>query len=657
MNGIQNKIISNIRLITQEMITNAKSGHPGIALGATPIMYALYSKVLKVSTLDSNWYNRDRFILAAGHGSSLLYTMLHLYGFNLTIDDLKSFRKLNSITPGHPEYKVTSGVDATSGPLGQGIAMGVGLAISESYLAGRYNKEDIKLFDNYTYVLCGDGDLQEGVTCEAISIAGNLKLNKLIVLYDSNDIQLDGKVVDANTESTEKKMQSMNWNYYLVEDGENVDDIVEKIQLAKEGDKPTLIEIKTVIGKTSSLEGTNSVHGAPLSFEEVNKMRTCFGGEPFEIIPEAYDAFSEIKKVNDDLFNKDKDLLKEYSQKYKADYLELSLFYNGTDKITKNDLLLDFDINYSKATRYAAGTAMTALTSICPVMLGGSADLASSTQVKGADGNFTNTTPTGRNIVYGVREHAMAAISNGIALNGITKAFCSGFFVFSDYMKPAMRMSSLMGLPVMYFFSHDSIAVGEDGPTHQPIEQLTMLRSIPNMNVIRPCSREEVKEAIAIAYNSKDNPTTIVLSRQSLREVRTIENSKESLTDKGAYIIGKEKEKLDAVIIATGSEVSLAMDVKESLLEKNIDVRVVSMPSMFLFDRMDNDYKENLLPKDVFKIAIEMSDCAHMYKYVKDGEVINITTFGASANASSVIEYFGFNKNIITEHIVSILNK
>ena len=335
----------------------------------------------------------------------------------------------------------------------------------------------------------------------------------------------------------------------------------------------------------------------------------------------------------------------------------LNLFYNGNDQITKNDFMLDFDETYSKATRNAAGEVMNSLTSMCPIIIGGSADLSKSTCIKGADGNYNYTTRTGRNILFGVREHAMAAICNGISLNGITKSFCGGFFVFSDYMKPAIRMSALMHLPVMYFFTHDSIAVGEDGPTHEPIEQLTMLRAIPNLNVIRPCGREEVKEAITIAYNSKDNPTAIILSRQGLLESRTKENSQENLSLKGAYIISKEQKNLDAVIIASGSEVPLAISAQKVLLNEGIDIRIVSMPSMFLFDKMDSDYKETIVPTKVKKIAIEMSEAAHMYKYVKDGEVINIKTFGLSGKASDVLDSFGFTTEKIVQKIKEIINK
>ena len=651
VNNIDKKVISNIRVLTQEMISNAKSGHPGIALGAAPIVHTLYSKVLKHTNKDSKWYNRDRFILAAGHGSSLLYAVLHLCGYKISLQDLKDFRKLGSITPGHPEYNCTDGVDATSGPLGQGIAMGVGLAVAENYLANKYNKEDIKLFDNYTYVLCGDGDLQEGVTVEAISVAGNLKLNKLIVLYDSNDIQLDGKVSDANTEDVKLKVESMHWNYLKVEDGENVEDIVEKINLAKKSDKPTLIEIKTIIGRTSSLENTCDVHGAPLKLDEVLEMRKGFGGEAYGIYDDVKEYYQQCTEHNNKLYADDMEKLKVYAKLYPNEYAELDMYYNKKDVITKDIFNMPFDKNYAKATRYVAGEIMDKLGEICPVLIGGSADLAKSVQIKGADGNYTYDTPTGRNICFGVREHAMSAICNGICLNEITRAFCGGFFVFSDYMKPGMRMSALMGLPVMYFFSHDTIAVGEDGPTHQPIEQLTMLRSIPNMNVIRPCGREEVKEAIEIAYNSKNNPTVVVLSRQGLNESRTEENCKENLTKKGAYVISKESNGLDAIIIATGTEVELAIKVQQKLLEENVSVRVVSMPSTFLFDKQPKEYVDEVLPKGVFKLGLEMGEAIHLYKYIDNGTVHNITTFGASGKANDVIKAYNFTTEYVAEEI------
>lgn len=628
--------IKNIRTFCMEIITNAKSGHPGMALGATPIMHALYSKVLKQTAKDSQWFDRDRFILAAGHGSSLLYTALHLSGYNISINDLVEFRKLGSITPGHPELGKTDGIDATSGPLGQGIPTGCGMAIAERILSERYNKEGFELFNHYTYVLCGDGDIQEGITQEALSLAGHLKLNKLIIIHDSNDIQLDGKVDVCNTENLKKKLESMGFNYILIADGEDVDKIVKALQKAKKSDKPTYIEVKTKIGFGCKSEGTNKCHGAPLPQDEVIEMRDELGGNKFEIFEDSYIEYQKHQKKTLKEYKKHQKLVSLYQEKYPELYAEL---FNEKD-ITIEDLEMPFDKDYNKATRYCAGDIFKKLSELNQKLIGGSADLASSTQVTGV-GN--------RRIDYGVREHAMAAISNGITLHSFTKAFCSGFFVFSDYLKPSVRMSALMKLPTIYCFSHDSIAVGEDGPTHQPIEQLTMLRSIPNVNVIRPCSFTETKEACILAINSKTTPTVIVCTRQGVKEYRN--DDKENKTSKGAYVISPEKERIDAILIASGSEVGLAIDAQKELLEKGIDIRVVSMPSLFLFDQQSEEYKKEVLP-DANIFALEMSEAAHYYKYIKGkGQLFNINQFGESGTAQAVIEYFGFTKSNIAKRI------
>lgn len=655
MKNIDKEAISNIRVLCMEEITNAKSGHPGIALGASPILYTLFSKEIKATHLNRFWINRDRFILAAGHGSSLLYTMLHLSKYDVTMDDIKSFRKLNSRTPGHPEMD-TDGVDAASGPLGQGIPTGVGMAIASKYL-GEYFNRDIKLIDNYVYVLCGDGDLQEGVTQEGLSLAGNLGLNNLIILYDSNDIQLDGPVNACNTENVRKKVEAMNFNYILVKDGENTDSISDAINIAKKSDKPTLIEIKTIIGATSSKANTSSCHGAPLSAEEVEGMRKELGGESFTLSENTYKAFEDNILKNEKLYQEYLDKLDEYKEKYPELYQEFNSFLHGEYTLTKEELDMPFDENNSDATRVSLRKILEKAQNLKMNLIGGAADLANSTYVKGINGNFTKDNHLGRNICYGVREHAMGAITNGITLFGITRGFSGGFFVFSDYMKPSMRMASLMYLPSIFVFSHDSIAVGEDGPTHQPIEQLTMLRSIPNMNVIRPSGLEETKEAFIIAYNSRKTPTTLVLSRQGIKETRTYESSLDNLTAKGAYVLSYENGNLDGVILASGSEVKLAMDVKSKLEEEGIFMRVVSMPSMYLFDQMDDEYKLSVLPKDKFTIALEMSEAAHMYKYVHNGIVYNIESFGISGKASDVIDYFGFTTDEVTNTIKEYIKK
>jgi len=636
----QNKIIENIRVVTMEAISKAKSGHPGIALGAAPIVHTLYGGVLKQTPANSKWINRDRFILAAGHGSALLYSVLHLAGYDIKIEDLKNLRQLGSKLPGHPEVNYTDGIDATSGPLGQGIAMGVGMAFSERVLSDRYNKPGFDIFNHYTYVLCGDGDLQEGVTVEALSLAGHLKLNKLIVLYDSNDIQLDGKVSDCNSEDVKKKVEAMNFNYFKVEDGNDINDLFEKIEIAKKSDKPVLIEIKTIIGYGAETQGTNKCHGSPLKDDETNKMRQLLGGEEFTFTNECYDFYREVKANNDAKYNQYQKMMDEYKKEYKDLYNELNKYINNEFSLSNEDLNIPFDKDYNKATRYVCGEAFNKISKLLPTFVGGSADLASSAQVTGIDN---------RRIDFGVREHAMAAICNGITLHGVTRAFCSGFFVFSDYCKPAIRMSALMNLPVIYCFSHDSIAVGEDGPTHQPVEQLTMLRSIPNVNVIRPCGLVEAKEACLIALESNETPTIICTSRQGLKEARSSDDT--NFTKFGAYVISKEKKNLDAVIVATGSEVELAINIQKELLESDIDVRVVSMPSIFLFEKQTEEYKNEVLP-NVNTFAIEMSEAAHLYKYIKgSGKLFNITDFGVSGKASDVIRHFGFTTDNLVEQI------
>ena len=634
----ENLCVNSIRLLSMDAINNAKSGHPGIALGAAPILYSLYGKILNVTPKAEKHLLRDRFVMSAGHGSALLYSTLHSFGFSFSKDDLKNFRTVNSRCPGHPECEKDNAIDASTGPLGQGIAMGVGMALAERYYAAKFNTEDITLFDNYTYVLCGDGDIQEGVTQEALSLAGHLKLNKLVIIYDSNDIQLDGKVDACNTENSKMKLEAMGYNYTLIKDGEDIDLIVKALKEAKTSDKPSFIEVKTKIGFGCLAEGTNACHGAPLKEEEVISMREKLGGEKFEIFNDSYVEYNKHQEETLKEYSKHQEILKAYEEKYPELYKEL---FNDED-VTLEDLQMPFDKGYGKATRYVAGDVFKKFSQLNPKLIGGSADLASSCQVTGIDN---------RRIDYGVREHAMAAISNGITLHSFTKAFCSGFFVFSDYLKPGVRMSALMKIPTIYCFSHDSIAVGEDGPTHQPIEQLTMLRSIPNVNVIRPCGKVETQEACLIAINSKTTPTVIVTTRQNVNEYRESDNVNETI--KGAYVISPEKEKLDGVLIASGSEVGLAIDVQKELLEKGIDLRIVSMPSIFLFEKQDKEYKEKVIPNNTNVFAIEMSEAAHYYKYVKGkGELFNINVFGESGKAQDVINYFGFTKENIVSKIL-----
>jgi transketolase len=642
------RAVQTIRVLSVEQSTKAASGHPGIALGAAPIIHSLYSRIIRLSLKHPNWINRDRFILAAGHGSSLLYSLLHIAGFPISRSDMAQFRQYGSITPGHPEIDPKLGIDVTSGPLGQGIPEGVGMALAEAFLAAKFNRDNLNIIDHYTYVLCGDGDLQEGVTQEAFSLAGHLALNKLIVLYDSNDIQLDGVVSNANTESVREKYESMNWNYLFVGDGEDLSQIEKAILKAQTSSKPTLIEIKTIIGRGSSSENTSKVHGSPLSKDEVVKMRAALGGEEFSVDDEVYDFYRDTFGVRGEkCYQQWLEKYLTYQEQYPEDFELLGKLLSDTLSLDF-DKLINFSADYHKATRVASGEIIDIISKHNPVFIGGSADLTTSTKAKGADGNFTKENRLGRNINFGVREHAMAAITNGMALHGGVKPFCSGFFVFSDYMKPAIRLAALMSLPVIYVFTHDSIAVGEDGPTHQPIEQLTMLRSIPRLQVIRPADANETKVAWDLAYHSRSNPTALVLTRQDVAMVTT--EAEAQKLKFGAYILAPERERLDGILIASGSEVKLALEAKEKLLELGYDVRVVNMPSIELFEKQSSQYRNDILPTSVeSKVAIEMSEGAHYYKYLGNkGKLLSIERFGLSGKYQELVPNFGFSvENIV----------
>ena len=632
--NIQEKAIQTLRVLSVEEINKANSGHPGIALGAASLIHSLYYHVMNIDPKHSNWVNRDRFVLAGGHGSSLLYSVLHLAGYKLTAEDLKGFRSIHSLTPGHPELGVTDGVDCSSGPLGQGIPTALGMAIAEAHLHEKFPS----VIDHYTYVLCTDGEFQEGVAYEGMSLAGRLKLNKLICLFDSNDIQLDGKVNVCFSENIEKRMEALGWNYAYVEDGNNVDAIVTAIENAKKQDKPTMIECKTVIGCGCVSEGTNKCHGSPLGQEEVTRLRNLLGGSEFSVDDDVKEYYSEIAKKGAIKYNNWQKGCKD------AELTEFNKMLNGDIKVDY-DLLINEEEFVNTATRSIGGKILEALNKQDPRLIGGSADLIASTKVKGADGNFDVDNRLGRNLMFGVREHAMAAISNGIALHGGLIPFCSGFFVFSDYAKPAIRLAAMQGLPVVYIFSHDSIAVGEDGPTHQPIEQLTGLRSIPNLNVIRPADVNECIGAYKVAFTSKHTPTFIALTRQNT-ETLPVRGD----VSKGAYVV-KKHENDEGILIATGSEVALALHVATKLELEGKFVRVVSMPSMYLFDKQSDEYKEEVLPSKLTKrLGIEMSEAAHLYKYIGlNGKVCNITRFGISGKYQLVMEEFGFTVDKLLE--------
>lgn len=646
--SIQQKAINSIRMLSMDQINKANSGHPGIALGAAPMAFTLFSEIMNVSPKEPNWINRDRFVLSAGHGSAMLYSLLHLSGYKLTIEDLKNFRQLRSKTAGHPEYRHVPGVDATTGPLGQGISNSVGMAIAESFLAAKFNKEGFPIFDHYTYALVGDGDLQEGVAQEAISLAGRLKLGKLIVLYDSNDIQLDGAVSMANSENVKAKFESMNWHYIRVEDGNDISLIKRALKRAqREVYRPTIIEIKTVIGYMSPLAGLSDVHGAPLGEEKTKVLKDNLGytNNPFEVDDDVFQYFRKTvyNRGNRQCLKWNR-LMKDYANEYPELYSVLVKAINNEYPVDL-DSLPTYEVGSKDATRNVGGKIISSLSKIYPTLIGGSADLTKSTKAKGSDGDYDYNNRGGRNINFGVREHAMGAIVNGLNLHGGVKAFGGGFFVFADYMKPALRLAALMQVPSVFVFTHDTVAVGEDGPTHQPIEQLAMLRAMPNMNVIRPADANETKGAFKIALEATTTPTSITLTRQNLPNLA--ETCAESVKF-GGYIVGKEQRDLDGIIIAAGSEVSLALEVKKKLEQEDIYIRVVSMPSVYLFEQQSKSYQETVLPKKVKKrMAIEMSSDNVWYKYTSN--VYGITTFGESGKLEDVLDYFGFNAENLTK--------
>lgn len=615
--------------------------------------YTLFTKHMNINPTNSHWFNRDRFVLAAGHGSMLLYALLHLSGYQVSMDDIKNFRQWDSKTPGHPEFGHTDGVDATSGPLGQGIPMAIGMALAEKYLAARYNKEGYSLIDHYNFVICGDGDLMEGVTSEASSLAGHLGLGKVVVLYDSNDICLDGDLTQSFTEDVLKRYESYGWHVQRVEDGTDISAIDQAIERAKqETNKPSIIEIKTVIGYGSKLQGTNAVHGAPLGEEDGAYAKEQYGWnhEPFVVPQEVYRHFEQNVKTRGQEANQAWDkLFSDYSKQYPELAKELQKAMNNELIVDLEQIMPSYEAGHSQATRDTNHEAINAIAEVIPYFLGGSADLSHSnkTNIKNG-GDFSKLTPTGRNIYFGVREFAMASILNGMMLHGGVRVFGGTFFVFCDYLKPAMRMAALMGLPVTYVLTHDSIAVGEDGPTHEPIEQLAMLRTIPNFSVIRPADANETVAAWRLAMESTSTPTALILTRQNLT---TMENTSYEGVSKGAYIVSEAKQEMDGILIATGSEVNLAVAAQAALADEGIYVRVVSMPSMDLFEKQPKEYRESILPKSVTKrLAIEMGATYGWHKYVGfDGRVLGIDRFGASAPANKVIEAYGFTvENIIS---------
>jgi len=654
MNPIDKKIIDNIKILGIDMINEAKSGHPGIVLSAAPIIYTLYAKHLNINPNDDKWLNRDRFVMSAGHGSALLYSCLFMAGYNITLDDLRRFRQIGSITPGHPEINITPGVDMSTGPLGQGFASAVGMAIAEKYLKANYNVDKkYEIFNHNIYVLCGDGDLMEGISYEASSIAGNLKLDNLIVLYDSNDTSLDGKTNMTFTDDIQKRFEAMNWNYLLVKNGEDVDAIDKAINQAKKSDKPTIIEIKTILGRGSLLENTHKVHGAPLTDEDIEQLtkKLDIRNVPFTPSSDAVEGFREMIKERTALqYDKWNDMFNEYldqaSNEIKRDFNILKGETNIVLDMLSNQEFED------EALRTSNGKALNMICSNTKLFIGGSADLSSSTKTYLNDaGDFSAKNYSGKNIWFGVREHAMGAILNGISLYNI-RTFGSTFLSFADYLKPAIRMSALMNLPVTYIFTHDSINIGEDGPTHQPIEQLSMLRSIPNMIVYRPCDASEVIGCYQSICKIK-SPSCIVLGRNNVKQQRSTNSKKVEL---GAYILKREKNKLDAIVISSGSNIETIMDIALELEENQIGIRVISMPSLELFLKQEESYIKEILPKFATKIIIEDSNTFELEKYFSnDCQVFSINVFGISGKKQDVLKHMTFSKEQLTEKIRNII--
>lgn len=657
--NLDRKSVNAIRVLSADAIQKANSGHPGLPLGSAAMAYELWAKHMKHNPANPNWVNRDRFILSGGHGSALLYSLLHLFGYGLTMEDMKNFRQLDSLTPGHPEYGHTVGVEATTGPLGAGMAMAVGMAMAENHLAATFNKEGYPVVDHYTFVLGGDGCMMEGISYEAFSLAGSLGLGKLIVLYDSNNISIEGDTNIAFREDVQKRFQAFGFQTLLVEDGNDLDAIGKAIEEAKaDTTRPTMIEVKTKIGfGCPAKEGKASAHGEPLGVENVAALRENLGWdiqESFTIPQDVYDHFKAIAEAN----AKEEEAWNAMFRKYTEAYPDMKELWDQYYDTERGKLLYDLEDFWAvpekaEATRNLSGKLINVMKHVLPNMFGGAADLAPSTKTYMNDmGDYSKENPLGKNVHFGIREIAMAAIGNGIALHGGLRPYVSTFFVFSDYVKPMARLSALMGLPLTYVLTHDSIGVGEDGPTHEPIEQLAMLRSMPNFTVFRPADATETAAAWYYAETSAHTPTALVLSRQNLP--RLAGSSRDAL--KGGYVVAdSEKDIPDAIVMATGSEVQLGIEAKEILAQEGIDVRVVSMPSMDVYEQQPEEYKNLVMPKNVrARVAVEALSDFGWGKYVGlDGEVVSMKSFGASAPGGQLFQKFG----ITTEAVVAAVKK
>ena len=661
MSNIDTKCVNAIRVLAADAIQKAKSGHPGLPLGSAPMAYELWANHMNHNPKDTKWANRDRFILSGGHGSAMLYSLLHFFGYGLTMDDMKQFRQLGSLTPGHPEYGHTVGVEATTGPLGAGMGMAVGMAMAEAHLASMFNRPGYPVVDHYTFALGGDGCMMEGISSEAFSLAGTLGLSKLIVLYDSNKISIEGNTDIAFTEDVQARMRAFGFQTITVEDGNDLEAIGKAIEEAKsDKEHPSFITVRTQIGYgCPAKQGKASAHGEPLGEENVKALKENLGWpEPdksFNIPEDVYAHYAEKAKKGEEAEAAWNKMFAEYCEKFPEDKARWDKYHTAVDA----EALYNNDAFWAKeekavATRALSGKKINFLKDILPNLIGGSADLAPSNKTHmDGESDFSKTNYAGRNLHFGVRELAMAAIENGLMLHGGLRAYVATFFVFSDYMKPMMRLAALMHLPTTYVLTHDSIGVGEDGPTHEPIEQLAMLRSLPNFNVFRPADATETAAGWYLAVTSTKTPTALVLTRQNLPQLPG--SSKEAL--KGAYVVSeaKDPENMAGILIGTGSEVSLAIEAQEELGKSGIDVRVVSMPCMDLFEQQSEEYKESILPKDVrARVAVEALSSFGWGRYVGlDGATVCMESFGASAPANLLFEKFGFTK----QHVVEVAMK
>ncbi len=653
--AIDELVVNTIRFLSVDMVERARSGHPGMPLGASHIVYLLYDRIMRYNPKNPNWFNRDRFVLSAGHGSAMLYASLYMFGFDLSLDDLKAFRQLNSKTPGHPEYGLTPGVEATTGNLGQGFGNAVGMALAEKFLSALFNREGYPIIDHYTYVLVSDGDLMEGVSYEVASLAGHFKLNKLIAIWDNNHITIDGSTKLTWTEDVLKRFEALGWEVYHLEDGYNLDLLEEVIRKAKTSDKPTFISVRTHIGYGTPLQDTAEVHGKPMGKELVEETKRRFNWPLEEFyVPEEALRYTRRKVEEGRQLEEEWNTLWE---EYKKNYPELA---QTLEKAINKEWSLEWfekveEFKEDMPTRKASGKVLNIMADYIPTLVGGSADLSESVNtVLKKYRDFEADTPTGRNIHFGVREHAMGAIINGMAYHGGVLPYGGTFLIFSEYFRPAIRTAALANLQVIFVFSHDSIGLGEDGPTHQPVEQLWSLRSIPNLWVIRPADANEVKYAWEIALKRKNGPTAIILTRQ---KVRTIDRKKYASPDgvrKGAYVIADTEGTPDVIIMATGSEVDIALRTKEMLEKLGIKTRVVNMVCVELFEEQPEEYKAEVLPEGVNRrVVIEAGRDTGWYKYVgRDGLVISLDVFGKSAPGSVLFEYFGFSPEKVAEKII-----